>query len=79
MAWQLWMRDPKVNLKVFLTPIDFLSACVSASVLLISSENISDPPNAVKGVPSPNVWAIPIAIAVFPIGQFYRGSCIRLS
>ena len=51
---------------MFLTPMDFLSACVSASVLLISRLNISDPPKAVNGVPSPNVCAIPIAIAVLP-------------
>ena len=48
-------------------PIDFLKACVSASVLDISSENISDPANIVNGVSSPRLFAIPIAMAVLPV------------
>ena len=40
-------------------PMDFLNACVRASVLLISSENISLPAMAVNGVSGPKDWAIP--------------------
>ena len=49
------------------TPIERLKACVSASVLLISSENISLPAMLVKGVSCPNACAMPIAIAVLPV------------
>lgn len=41
--------------------------CVSASVFDISKENISDPAIIAKGVSSPKAFAIPIAIAVFPV------------
>ena len=41
-------------------PIDFLKACVRASVLDISSEKISEPASMVKGVSSPKLLAIPI-------------------
>jgi len=40
---------------------------VSASVLLIYNEKIYDPANIVKGTSSPSVFAIAIAIAVFPV------------
>ncbi len=36
------------------TPIDFLNACVKASVLDISSEKISDDASMVKGVSDPS-------------------------
>eukprot|EP00755_Sulcionema_specki_P021765 Sspe_Gene.74896::Locus_46807_Transcript_1_1_Confidence_1.000_Length_1484::g.74896::m.74896 len=49
------------------TPIDLLKACVRASVLLISREKISLPAMTVNGTSSPRDWAIPIAIAVFPV------------
>jgi hypothetical protein len=42
------------------TPIDRRNAWVNASVLLISSENISLPDIAVNGVSDPNACAIPI-------------------
>ena len=42
-----------------LTPMDFLKACVSASVLPISRENISLPAILVNGVSVPRAWAIP--------------------
>ena len=48
-------------------PIDFLKAWVRASVLLISSEKISEPASMVNGVSSPRDLAIPIAIAVLPV------------
>ena len=41
--------------------------CVSASVLFISSENISLPAIAVKGMSWPSAWAIPMAMAVLPV------------
>mmetsp|Transcript_7922 Transcript_7922/g.21853 ORF Transcript_7922/g.21853 Transcript_7922/m.21853 type:complete len:210 (-) Transcript_7922:4-633(-) len=50
-----------------LTPIERRNAWVKASVLLISSEKISLPANIVKGVSSPNAFAIPMAMAVFPV------------
>jgi len=61
----------------FLTPIDRLNACVSASVFDISNENISDPScywvvgvyvpaSIVNGTSGPSACAIPIAIAVLP-------------
>lgn len=49
------------------TPIDRLKACVSASVLLISSEKISLPAMLVKGVSWPRACAMPIAMAVLPV------------
>jgi hypothetical protein len=52
---------------LILTPILFLNAYVSDSVLLISRENISLPASIVKGVSSPRDLAIPIAIAVLPV------------
>ena len=52
---------------LILTPIDFRKACVSASVLLISSENIYEPANIVKGTSSPKLFEIAIAIAVLPV------------
>lgn len=42
-------------------------ACVSASVLLISSEYISEPAMLVKGVSGPRACARPIAMAVLPV------------
>ena len=39
--------------------MDFLKACVSASVLLISKEKISLPAIAVNGVSGPNDWDMP--------------------
>ena len=41
-------------------PIDLRKAWVSASVLDISSEKISEPASIVKGVSSPRLFAIPI-------------------
>lgn len=41
------------------TPIERLNACVNASVLLISNENISLPDIAVNGVSEPKACAIP--------------------
>lgn len=49
------------------TPIDRLNACVNASVLLISSEKISEPAMVVNGVSSPRAWAKPMAMAVLPV------------
>ena len=43
-------------------PIDLRNACVNASVFPISSENISLPAIAVKGVSVPRDWAIPFKI-----------------
>jgi hypothetical protein len=43
------------------------TACVSASVLFISSEKISDAAMDAKGVSSPNAFAMPMAIAVLPV------------
>ena len=40
--------------------MDFLKACVRASVLLISSEKISEPASIVKGVSSPKDLAMPM-------------------
>ncbi len=40
--------------------MDFLNACVNASVLLISSEKISLPAIAVNGVSDPSDWAMPV-------------------
>ena len=39
--------------------MDFLKACVNASVLLISNEKISLPAIAVNGVSGPNDWDMP--------------------
>ena len=44
------------------TPIERRNACVNASVLLISNENISLPDIAVKGVSDPNACAMPMKI-----------------
>lgn len=52
---------------LILTPIERLNAYVNASVLDISKENISEPASIVKGVFAPKLFAIPIAIAVFPV------------
>ncbi len=41
-------------------PIYLRNACVIASVLLISRENISLPAILVNGVSCPNAWAIPV-------------------
>jgi len=41
-------------------PIDLRKACVSASVLDISSEKISEPASIVKGVSSPKLLAMPM-------------------
>src|SRR3569833_3664881 len=49
------------------TPIDVRKACVSASVLDISSEKSSDEARVVKGTAGPRACAMPIAIAVFPV------------
>mmetsp|Transcript_72619 Transcript_72619/g.190354 ORF Transcript_72619/g.190354 Transcript_72619/m.190354 type:complete len:203 (+) Transcript_72619:1116-1724(+) len=49
------------------TPMERLKACVSASVLLISREKISEPANMVKGVSSPSALAMPMAMAVLPV------------
>lgn len=48
-------------------PIDFLNACVSASVFDISREKISEPASMVNGVSSPRLLAIPMAMAVLPV------------
>mmetsp|Transcript_9073 Transcript_9073/g.26731 ORF Transcript_9073/g.26731 Transcript_9073/m.26731 type:complete len:207 (-) Transcript_9073:2-622(-) len=48
-------------------PIERRKACVRASVLLISIEKISDPASIVKGVSSPSAFAMPMAMAVFPV------------
>lgn len=50
-----------------LTPIDLLKACVNASVLLIYNENIYEPASIVKGTSSPKLFAIAMAMAVFPV------------
>ena len=50
-----------------LTPIALRNACVRASVLDISIENISLAAMDANGVSSPSVFAIPCAIAVFPV------------
>lgn len=50
-----------------LIPIDFRNACVSASVLDISNEKISDEASIVNGTSAPKDCDIPIAIAVFPV------------
>lgn len=44
---------------LILTPMAFLKAWLSASVLLISREKISLPARAVKGVSGPRDWAMP--------------------
>lgn len=49
------------------TPIDFRNACVSASVLDISSEKISDEASDVKGTSGPSDCAMPMAMAVLPV------------
>lgn len=49
------------------TPMERRNACVSASVLLISREKISDPAIMVKGVSSPSACAMPMAMAVLPV------------
>lgn len=59
------------------TPMDFLNACVKASVFPISSEKISLPDIEVKGVSTPSDWAMPIAIAVFPVPGFPANSTDR--
>ncbi|OMJ26951.1 hypothetical protein AYI69_g3632 [Smittium culicis] len=61
--------SPSINSvsSLILIPIDFLKACVNASVFDISSENISDAAIDVKGTSSPSSCAIAIAIAVFPV------------
>ena len=46
------------------TPIDLRNACVKASVLLISSENISLPAIEVNGVSAPSACAIPCQQAI---------------
>lgn len=53
---------------LILTPMDFLKACVSASVLLISREKISLPAILVNGVSVPRAWAIPTNITI----SFYQ-------
>lgn len=45
---------------LILTPMAFLKAWLSASVLLISREKISLPASAVKGVSGPRDWAMPV-------------------
>ena len=40
--------------------MDFLKACVRASVFDISREKISEPASIVKGVSSPRLLAMPI-------------------
>ena len=40
--------------------MDFLKACVRASVFDISREKISEPASIVKGVSSPRLFAMPI-------------------
>lgn len=52
---------------VIRTPIDFLNACVSASVLDISSEKISEDASIVNGTSGPSDCAMPIAMAVLPV------------
>lgn len=47
------------------TPMDRRKACVSASVLLISRENISLPAMAVNGVSGPRACAMPVEEAVW--------------
>lgn len=47
--------------------MDFLNACVKASVFDISSENISEDAIMVNGTSEPKDCAIPMAIAVFPV------------
>ena len=62
--------SPKFNfyqIRFLYLPIDFLKACVSASVLDISSEKISEPASIVNGVSSPKLLAIPMAMAVLPV------------
>ena len=49
------------------TPIALRNACVSASVLLISMEKISEPAIIANGVSSPRAFAMPMAMAVFPV------------
>ena len=53
------MKLKSYNTYLILTPIDFLKACVKASVLPISSENISLPAILVKGVSVPRACDIP--------------------
>lgn len=52
---------------VIRTPMDLRKACVSASVLDISREKISDEASMVNGTSGPRDCAIPIAMAVFPV------------
>ena len=52
---------------LILTPMDLRKACVSASVLDISIEKISDPAIMANGVSSPRALAMPIAMAVLPV------------
>mmetsp|Transcript_32247 Transcript_32247/g.54149 ORF Transcript_32247/g.54149 Transcript_32247/m.54149 type:complete len:203 (+) Transcript_32247:1323-1931(+) len=49
------------------TPIALRKACVSASVLFISNEKISEPAIMAKGVSSPSALAMPMAMAVLPV------------
>lgn len=49
------------------TPMERRKACVSASVLFISSEKISEAAIVVKGVSGPSACDMPIAIAVLPV------------
>eukprot|EP00959_Pyramimonas_sp_CCMP1952_P113038 2362874-Pyramimonas_sp.AAC.1 len=52
-------------------------ACVSASVLFISREKISEPAIMAKGVSSPSAFAMPMAIAVFPVPGWPARSTAR--
>ena len=59
------------------TPIALRNACVSASVLDISSEKISLPAIIANGVASPRAFAMPIAIAVLPVPGWPASSTPR--
>ena len=57
--FKLFISQDHMNTYLIRTPMERLNACVSASVLLISRENISLPAIEVKGVSGPKDWAMP--------------------
>ena len=63
---------------LILMPIDFLNACISASVLLISREKISLPAIAVNGVSDPSDCAIPEKITTTKYLYIIKKTCREL-
>ena len=59
------------------TPIALRNAWVSASVLDISMEKISEPAIIANGVSSPSALAMPIAMAVLPVPGWPARSTAR--